>query len=134
MAVLASKAPYGPSMGMGPTQPSVVSQYAVNFSNHKASTAQNSQNAAFLSPTESEFSEPGDGQDPIRYAISLEETWRGSEEPVLIVTPCRSWDEKRVGEWLRTINCAQYEQLFKGKFSPYIYETVFMCHQIISKP
>ena len=69
MAVLASKAPYGSSMGMGPAQPSVVSQYAVNFSNHKAPAAPNSQNAAFLSPTESEFSEPSDAQDSIRYAI-----------------------------------------------------------------
>lgn len=77
MAVLASKAQYGSSMGMGPTQPSVVSQYAVNFSNHKASAAQSSQNAAFLSPTESEFSEPSDGQDPIRYAIYPKETLGG---------------------------------------------------------
>ena len=71
MAVLASKAPYGSTMGMGPAQPSVVSQYAVNFPSHKAATAQTSQNATFLSPTESEFSEPGDGQDSIRYAINL---------------------------------------------------------------
>ncbi len=70
MAVLASKAPYGSSMGMGPTQPSVVSQYAVNFPTHKPPVAQSSQNAAFLSPTESEFSEPNDGQDSIRYAVS----------------------------------------------------------------
>ena len=77
MAVLASKAPYG-SMGMGPTQPSVVSQYAVNFSNnHKTSAAPNSQNAAFLSPTESEFSEPSDAQDSIRYAIYHEQFWEG---------------------------------------------------------
>ncbi len=69
MAVLASKAPYGSSMGMGPTQPSVVSQYAVNFSSHKPSVAQSSQNAAFLSPTESEFSELNDGQDSTRYAV-----------------------------------------------------------------
>lgn len=27
----------------------------------------------------------------------------------------RSWDEKRVGDWLRSINCAQYEHVFKGK-------------------
>ena len=74
MAVLASKAPYGSSMGMGPTQPSVVSQYAVNFANHKTSAAPNSQNAAFLSPTESEFSEPSDAQDSIRYAIYHELT------------------------------------------------------------
>lgn len=69
MAVLASKAPYGASMGMGPTQPSVVSQYAVNFSSHKAPATQTSQSAAFLSPTESEFSEPSDGQDSIRYVV-----------------------------------------------------------------
>ena len=77
MAVLASKAPYGSSMGMGPTQPSVVSQYAVNFANHKTSAAPNSQNAAFLSPTESEFSEPSDAQDSIRYAIYHELTLIG---------------------------------------------------------
>lgn len=29
----------------------------------------------------------------------------------------RSWDEKRVGEWLREINCPQYEQLFKCESS-----------------
>ena len=77
MAVLAPKAPYGSAMGMGPTQPSVVSQYAVNFSNHKAPAA-SSQNAAFLSPTESEFSEPSDGQDSIRYAITLRICWEVS--------------------------------------------------------
>ena len=77
MAVLASKAPYASSMGMGPTQPSVVSQYAVNFANHKTSAAPNSQNAAFLSPTESEFSEPSDAQDSIRYIIYHELTLFG---------------------------------------------------------
>lgn len=77
MAVLASKAPYGSSMGMGPTQPSVVSQYAVNFSSHKAPTTQSSQSAAFLSPTESEFSEPNDGQDSIRYVVLTKETLAG---------------------------------------------------------
>ena len=77
MALLASKAPYSSSMGMGPTQPSVVSQYAVNFANHKTSAAPNSQNAAFLSPTESEFSEPSDAQDSIRYVIYHELTLAG---------------------------------------------------------
>lgn len=37
-----------------------------------------------------------------------------SRERLLIAIRCSSWDEKRVGEWLRAINCAQYEQLFKG--------------------
>lgn len=28
-----------------------------------------------------------------------------------------SWDERRVADWLRAINCAQYEQLFRGQLS-----------------
>ncbi|KAL2052340.1 hypothetical protein ABVK25_007499 [Lepraria finkii] len=90
MAVLAPKAPYSSSMGMGPNQPSVMSEYAINYRDHKPSAGISSHNGPFMSPTESEFSESGDGQDSIR-----------------------SWDEKRVGEWLRAINCPQYEQLFK---------------------
>lgn len=34
--------------------------------------------------------------------------------PVLTWLLGRSWDEKKVCEWLRGINCAQYEQLFRG--------------------
>ncbi|KAI9826775.1 MAG: ATP binding [Phylliscum demangeonii] len=45
----------------------------------------------FTSPTDSEFSD-------------------GCDEDELI----RSWDEKRVGEWLRSIKCGQYEQLFRA--------------------
>lgn len=45
----------------------------------------------FASPTESEFSDVYEGPDSVRL-----------------------WDEKRVGEWLRTINCGQYEQLFRA--------------------
>jgi mitogen-activated protein kinase kinase kinase len=45
----------------------------------------------FTSPTESEFSEIYDGLDSIR-----------------------SWDEKKVGDWLHTIRCGQYEQLFRA--------------------
>ncbi|KAL6713142.1 ATP binding [Lecanora helva] len=91
MAVLASKASYNNSMGMGSqNQPPALSQYAVNYAHQKANNGQPSHNASFLSPTESEFSDHNDGQDSIR-----------------------SWDEKRVGEWLRAINCSQYEQIFK---------------------
>ena len=43
-----------------------------------------------MSPTESEFSENNENHESIK-----------------------SWDEKKVGEWLRAINCAQYEQMFK---------------------
>ena len=28
---------------------------------------------------------------------------------------CSSWDERRVGEWLRSINCGQYADVFKGR-------------------
>ena len=132
MAVLASKAPYGPAMGMGPTQPSVVSQYAVNFSNHKAPAA-SSQNAAFLSPTESEFSEPSDGQDSIRYAIDPEDNLGGVITRVITEFYCSSWDEKRVGEWLRAINCAQYEQLFKGRIPASVYIIIYMKFRLKSK-
>ncbi|KAL9128903.1 MAG: hypothetical protein Q9217_002525 [Psora testacea] len=89
MAVLASKAPYTSSIGMAPNQPSVVSQYAVNYRKPVVS-GETHNGAPFLSPTESEFSEDNEGPESIR-----------------------SWDEKRVGDWLRGINCGQYEQLFK---------------------
>ena len=92
--MLASKAPYSSSLGMGPNQPSIVSQYAASYRKPVGtgnSAPENTHNGAFLSPTESEFSHGDDGQESIR-----------------------SWDEKKVGEWLRSINCAQYEQLFKG--------------------
>lgn len=45
----------------------------------------------FTSPTESEFSE----------------TYRDGKESVL------EWDELRVGEWLRSVNCAQYVDIFR---------------------
>ena len=36
-----------------------------------------------------------------------------------------SWDERRVADWLHTINCAQYEQLFKGQYlSDYLCSSV----------
>jgi hypothetical protein len=39
----------------------------------------------------------------------------------------RNWDEKRVGEWLRSINCAQYEQLFEVSNSP---SNVLLSHKL----
>nr|ABH09725.1 STE11-like protein [Talaromyces marneffei] len=45
----------------------------------------------FTSPTESEFSVNNDGLDSVR-----------------------SWDEKKVADWLHSIRCAQYEPLFKA--------------------
>ena len=43
----------------------------------------------FVSPTESEFSEHYDSHQSIK-----------------------NWDEERVAEWLRSINCSQYVELF----------------------
>lgn len=48
------------------------------------------QDNLFMSPTGSEFSEGYDGLDSIK-----------------------AWDEKKVGEWLHSIRCGQYEAIFK---------------------
>ncbi len=65
MAVLASKAPSYSSMGMGPNQASMVSQYA-SSSYRKPVGGSDAHHAPFLSPTESEFSENNDAQESIR--------------------------------------------------------------------
>ncbi|KZF22538.1 Pkinase-domain-containing protein [Xylona heveae TC161] len=63
----------------------------------------------FSSPTESEFSDSVyDGPDYVR-----------------------NWDERRVGEWLRSINCPQYEQLFRGNHING--ETLLECDQSVLK-
>ncbi|KAI4263262.1 MAG: hypothetical protein L6R42_001588 [Xanthoria sp. 1 TBL-2021] len=92
MAMLASKSSYPSSMGMGSNQASSSSQYSNTLATHRTPVISTSHNGPFASPTESEFS---DG---------------AYESPD---TAVRSWDERRVCEWLRSINCAQYEQLFK---------------------
>ena len=45
----------------------------------------------FTSPTESEFSE----------------SYKEAKESIL------DWDESRVGDWLKSINCAQYVEIFR---------------------
>ncbi|KAL8736980.1 MAG: hypothetical protein Q9181_002148 [Wetmoreana brouardii] len=91
MAMLASKSSYPSSMGMGSAQASSSSQYSSTLASHRTPVIGSSHNGPFASPTESEFSDGYDTSD----------------------TAVRSWDERRVCEWLRSINCAQYEQLFK---------------------
>ena len=91
MATLATKANYPSSLGMGHSQTSMVSQYPPSYRKPVGGGDQHTGSGQFLSPTESEFSvTDGDGE-----AI-------------------KGWDERKVGEWLRAINCSQYEQLFKG--------------------
>ena len=92
MAVLASK-PQFSSLGVGSSQPAMVSQYASSYRKPVGSGDSHSANQTFRSPTESEFS-VNDGVDDS--------------------TSIKSWDEKKVCEWLRKIHCSQYEPTFRG--------------------
>jgi mitogen-activated protein kinase kinase kinase len=65
-----------------------------NFSDasHRTQITANAlQDGIFTSPTNSEFSEVADGLESIR-----------------------AWDEKRVIDWLHSIRCGQYEQVFRA--------------------
>jgi mitogen-activated protein kinase kinase kinase len=89
MALLASK-PSFPS----DTVSSSTQMPSRNFSDasHRTQVSSSApQDGIFGSPTNSEFSEVSDGFDLIR-----------------------AWDDKKVGDWLHSIRCGQYEQLFKS--------------------
>jgi mitogen-activated protein kinase kinase kinase len=89
--MLASKSPYStPGLGGGSSsQPSA--QYNPSVSSYRThATAARQEHAFFASPTESEFSEIYDAPDSVRH-----------------------WDEDKVGDWLKRINCTQYVELFK---------------------
>ncbi|OJD35955.1 ste ste11 protein kinase [Diplodia corticola] len=89
MAMLASKSQYVAPMGnSAPTSSHYPPSSASHRHPHASATAHHG--TRFASPTESEFSETYDAPDSVK-----------------------NWDEDRVGEWLKTINCAQYIQLFK---------------------
>ncbi|KAI4165725.1 MAG: hypothetical protein LQ342_000668 [Letrouitia transgressa] len=77
-------------MGMGSNPTASAGPYPNAVANYRTPAIGSSRNGPFASPTESEFSESYDPPDSVR-----------------------SWDEKRVGDWLRSINCAQYEHVFK---------------------
>ncbi|KAF2116703.1 protein kinase byr2 [Lophiotrema nucula] len=90
MAMLASKSPYPtPSLGGGSSSQSAT-QYANTSSYRSHAPAARADHAFFASPTESEFSEIYDAPDSVRH-----------------------WDEDKVGDWLKRINCSQYVDLFK---------------------
>ncbi|KAF2263447.1 Ste11-type MAPKK kinase [Lojkania enalia] len=91
MAMLASKSPYPtPSLGGGSSSQSST-QYATSASTYRThASAARTEHAFFASPTESEFSELYDAPDSVRH-----------------------WDEDKVGDWLKRINCSQYVDLFK---------------------
>ncbi|KIW17345.1 hypothetical protein PV08_04537 [Exophiala spinifera] len=101
--MLASKPPY-----TVPTIPTTTQQIPVrNFSEAAQRTQMSSlalQDGLFTSPTDSEFSDVYDGLDSIR-----------------------AWDEKKVGEWLHTIRCGQYESLFQA--NNFTGESLLECDQ-----
>ncbi|KAF1993355.1 Pkinase-domain-containing protein [Amniculicola lignicola CBS 123094] len=89
MAMLASKSPYPtPSLNGGGSQSSAPYSGVSAYRTH--ATAARAEHAFFASPTESEFSELYDAPDSVRH-----------------------WDEDKVGDWLKRINCVQYVELFK---------------------
>ncbi|KAJ4312177.1 ATP binding [Neodidymelliopsis sp. IMI 364377] len=90
MAMLAAKSPYPtPSLGGGSSQST--SQYNATMNNYRShSSNARTEQTMFVSPTESEFSEIYDAPDAVRH-----------------------WDEDKVIDWLKRINCAQYIELFR---------------------
>ncbi|KAL4800975.1 kinase-like domain-containing protein [Aspergillus venezuelensis] len=86
--MLASKT-YSSNLGLPSSQTPTASYHTAS---QKASTFLEPQSGtSYTSPTKSDFSELDDGLDAVR-----------------------SWDEKQVISWLHTINCQQYEPLFKA--------------------
>lgn len=101
--MLASKTPYASNFGSSQHAP------VRNVSEESQRTqvsAMPAQDGMFTSPTNSEFSDVYDGLDSIR-----------------------AWDEKKVGEWLHTIRCGQYESLFKS--NNFTGESLLECDQKI---
>ncbi|KAL5422903.1 hypothetical protein PMIN04_004311 [Paraphaeosphaeria minitans] len=90
MAMLASKPTYSaPSLASSASQTST--QYSASVSSYRnQGAASRADQSLYASPTESEFSEVYDAPDAVRH-----------------------WDEDKVGDWLKRINCAQYVELFR---------------------
>ena len=101
MALLASKSPYAAPANHHQMPPR-------NFSETTQRTQLQTalQDDLFTSPTESEFSDVYDGLEAIR-----------------------AWDEKKVVEWLHSIRCGQYEQLFRA--NNFTGEALLECDQKI---
>lgn len=91
--MLASKSSYpAASLGSGSSS-QAPTQYSSSSSSYRnLAPAARAEHAFFASPTESEFSEMYDAPDAIRH-----------------------WDEDKVADWLKRINCSQYVELFKRR-------------------
>lgn len=101
--MLASKSPYGAPQTTTQKPPTRNFSEASLRAQHSANALQDN---LFMSPTNSEFSESNDGLESIR-----------------------AWDEKRVGEWLHSIRCGQYEPLFRA--NNFTGESLLECDQAI---
>jgi mitogen-activated protein kinase kinase kinase len=90
MAMLAAKPAYSaPPLASSSSQTS--SQYSASVSSYRnQGAASRADQSLYASPTESDFSEVYDAPDAVRH-----------------------WDEDKVGDWLKRINCAQYADLFR---------------------
>ncbi|KAB8073547.1 kinase-like domain-containing protein [Aspergillus leporis] len=84
-----AKATYSSPLGMSTSQTPTTSYH--NGPPQRPIFATHPDGISFASPTESEFPEAQDGLEAVR-----------------------SWDEKQVITWLHSINCGQYESLFKA--------------------
>ncbi|KAH8598073.1 BcSTE11, mitogen-activated protein kinase [Bisporella sp. PMI_857] len=88
MALLASKSPFPAPLMPSSSNLSSSSGPSVSHSSRRV-PAMVTTNQSFASPTESEFSDM-DGPES-----------------------AKNWDEERVCEWLRSVNCGDYEKLFR---------------------
>ncbi|KAK2742305.1 ATP binding [Myotisia sp. PD_48] len=90
MMLSSQQPPYSQVFPMNPPTSGSSTSYS-NMSLQKPPTSSTIRNTLFTSPTESEFSETIEALEPIR-----------------------SWDEKKVIEWLHSIRCGHYEGVFKA--------------------
>jgi mitogen-activated protein kinase kinase kinase len=88
MAMLASKTPFSAPLASSTSNLSASSAQTATIPSRMI-PAMMATGTSFASPTESDFSD--------------------MESP----DSAKNWDEERVSEWLRSVNCGQYEKLFR---------------------
>jgi hypothetical protein len=89
MAMLASKSPFAAPLVSGSSSLSASSAQSSSLQSSRRAPVKVTSNQSFASPTESEFSDV-----------------EGPES-------AKNWDEERVCDWLRSVNCKDYEKLFR---------------------
>lgn len=94
--------------------------YPSTISSGRALISSTAHNNSFASPTESEFSEVFEGPDSVKYVLRQASTLSHMHTD----NRFRSWDEKRVVDWLKSINCGQYSDTFKGMLASALQESI----------